>query len=45
MESGSCHWLRLIVKYAKFILDLLKNAASNADVKGLDIDSLFVSHI
>ncbi|KAL5724808.1 60S ribosomal protein L17B [Ranunculus cassubicifolius] len=33
------------VKSAQFILDLLKNAESNADVKGLDVDSLFVSHV
>ncbi|KAL5973043.1 60S ribosomal protein L17A [Asimina triloba] len=32
-------------KSAKFILDLLKNAESNADVKGLDVDTLFISHI
>ncbi|PIA51169.1 hypothetical protein AQUCO_01100183v1 [Aquilegia coerulea] len=33
------------VKSAKFVLDLLKNAESNADVKGLDVDALYVSHI
>ncbi|VFQ79721.1 unnamed protein product [Cuscuta campestris] len=40
------------VKSAKFILDLLKNAESNAEVrtyytlvKGLDVDSLYISHI
>nr|GMC82287.1 60S ribosomal protein L17-2 [Ipomoea batatas] len=33
------------VKSARFILDLLKNAESNAEVKGLDVDSLFISHI
>ncbi|XP_027096230.1 large ribosomal subunit protein uL22y-like [Coffea arabica] len=33
------------VKSASFILDLLKNAESNAEVKGLDVDSLFISHI
>ncbi|WOL16741.1 60S ribosomal protein L17 [Canna indica] len=33
------------MKSAKFILDLLKNAESNAEVKGLDVDTLFVSHI
>ncbi|KAL5574948.1 hypothetical protein UlMin_016647 [Ulmus minor] len=33
------------VKSARFILDLLKNAESNAEVKGLDVDSLYVSHI
>nr|GMD42520.1 60S ribosomal protein L17-2 [Ipomoea batatas] len=33
------------VKSARFILDLLKNAKSNAEVKGLDVDTLFISHI
>ncbi|KAH9776764.1 60S ribosomal protein L17-2 [Citrus sinensis] len=33
------------VKSAKFILDLLKNAESNAEVKGLDVDALYISHI
>ncbi|PVH36644.1 hypothetical protein PAHAL_6G129400 [Panicum hallii] len=33
------------VKSARFILDLLKNAESNAEVKGLDVDTLYVSHI
>nr|GME13984.1 60S ribosomal protein L17-2 [Ipomoea batatas] len=33
------------VKSAKFILDLLKNAESNAEVKGLDVDILYISHI
>ncbi|KAL4192474.1 hypothetical protein AMTRI_Chr06g194450 [Amborella trichopoda] len=33
------------VKSAKFILNLLKSAESNADVKGLDVDTLFISHI
>ncbi|XP_058078003.1 large ribosomal subunit protein uL22y-like [Magnolia sinica] len=32
-------------KSAKFILDVLKNAESNADMKGLDVDTLFVSHV
>eukprot|EP00794_Sanderia_malayensis_P007711 gene7711-8549_t len=32
-------------KSAKFILQLLKNAESNAEVKGLDVDSLVVDHI
>ncbi|XP_064965409.1 large ribosomal subunit protein uL22-like [Musa acuminata AAA Group] len=33
------------LKSARFILDLLKNAESNAEVKGLDVDALFISHI
>ena len=32
-------------KSAKFVLDLLKNAESNAEVKGLDVDALYISHI
>ncbi|XP_068664503.1 large ribosomal subunit protein uL22y-like [Aristolochia californica] len=41
-SNGQGRWP---VKSAKFILDLLKNAESNADVKGLDVDALYVSHI
>ncbi|CAL0314132.1 unnamed protein product [Lupinus luteus] len=33
------------MKSTKFILDLLKNAESNAEVKGLVIDALYISHI
>lgn len=33
------------VKSATHLLDLLKNAEANADVKGLDIAGLVVSHI
>ncbi|KAB2599052.1 60S ribosomal protein L17-2 [Pyrus ussuriensis x Pyrus communis] len=36
-SNGQGRWP---VKSAKFILDLLKNAESNAEVKGLDVDSL-----
>eukprot|EP00741_Cyanophora_paradoxa_P007825 tig00001215_g7571.t1 len=32
-------------KSAEFLLGLLKNAESNAEVKGLDVESLAVSHI
>ncbi|RZC70293.1 hypothetical protein C5167_033419 [Papaver somniferum] len=41
-SNGQGRWP---AKSAKFILDLLKNAESNADVKGLDVDSLYISHI
>ncbi|XP_052166605.1 60S ribosomal protein L17-like [Oryza glaberrima] len=41
-SNGQGRWP---AKSARFILDLLKNAESNADVKGLDVDNLFVSHI
>merc|ERR1712060_350857 len=33
------------VKSCEFLLGLLKNAESNAEVKGLDVENLFVSHI
>ncbi|TKX19645.1 60S ribosomal protein L17 [Elsinoe australis] len=33
------------VKSAEFLLDLLKNAESNADTKGLDTSNLIVKHI
>ncbi|CAA3012163.1 60S ribosomal L17-2 [Olea europaea subsp. europaea] len=41
-SNGQGRWP---VKSANFILDLLKNAESNAEVKGLDVDSLYISHI
>lgn len=33
------------VKSAQFLLELLKNAESNAEFRGLDTDRLFVEHI
>ncbi|KAF9910991.1 60S ribosomal protein L17 [Lobosporangium transversale] len=33
------------VKSVEFVTDLLKNAESNAEVKGLDQDALVVKHI
>ncbi|KAF7124007.1 hypothetical protein RHSIM_Rhsim12G0027600 [Rhododendron simsii] len=41
-SNGQGRWP---AKSAKFILDLLKNAESNAEVKGLDVETLFISHI
>ncbi|THG03132.1 hypothetical protein TEA_002174 [Camellia sinensis var. sinensis] len=41
-SNGQGRWP---VKSAGFILDLLKNAESNAEVKGLDVDTLYISHI
>ena len=41
-SNGQGRWP---VKSAKFILDLLKNAESNDEMKGLDLDSLYISHI
>lgn len=32
-------------KSAEFLLQLLRNAESNADIKGLDVDRLYVEHI
>ncbi|CAN7088768.1 unnamed protein product, partial [Brassica rapa subsp. narinosa] len=34
----------LPVKFTQFRLDLLKNVESNAEVKVLDVDALFISH-
>ncbi|ESW13183.1 hypothetical protein PHAVU_008G174500 [Phaseolus vulgaris] len=41
-SNGQGRWP---VKSAKFILNLLKNAESNAEVKGLNVDALYISHI
>ncbi|KAF3779204.1 60S ribosomal protein L17-2 [Nymphaea thermarum] len=41
-SNGQGRWP---AKSAKFILNLLKSAESNADVKGLDVDQLYISHI
>ncbi|EFJ26852.1 hypothetical protein SELMODRAFT_96251 [Selaginella moellendorffii] len=41
-SNGQGRWP---VKSARFLLALLKNAESNAEVKGLDADTLYVSHI
>merc|ERR1712118_511546 len=40
--ATQCRWP---VKSCKFLLHLLKNAESNAEVKGLDTESLEISHI
>mmetsp|Transcript_17330 Transcript_17330/g.23949 ORF Transcript_17330/g.23949 Transcript_17330/m.23949 type:complete len:187 (+) Transcript_17330:106-666(+) len=40
--NGQARWPK---KSCEFMLGLLKNAESNAEVKGLDVDSLFISHI
>ncbi|KAG4103910.1 50S ribosomal protein L22 [Neocallimastix lanati (nom. inval.)] len=39
---GRCRWP---VKSAEFLLGLLKNAESNAEVKGLNLDNLVIKHI
>ncbi|XP_078166975.1 large ribosomal subunit protein uL22 [Carex rostrata] len=41
-SNGQGRWP---AKSARFVLDLLKNAESNAEVKGLDVDNLYISHI
>ncbi|KAF5782239.1 putative ribosomal protein L22/L17 [Helianthus annuus] len=41
-SNGQGRWP---AKSAKFILDLLKIAEFNAEVKGLDVDALHISHI
>lgn len=33
------------LKSCVYLLDLLRNAESNADAKGLDVDSLYIQHI
>ena len=33
------------VKSCRFLLDLLKNAESNAELKGLDTEGLYIKHI
>merc|ERR1712188_329504 len=44
-KAFKCSQGRWPVKSAQFLLQLLKNAESNADVKGLDVDSLVIDHI
>ncbi|GLD91749.1 hypothetical protein PINS_up000282 [Pythium insidiosum] len=39
--GDKCKWPQ---KATKIILDLVKNAEANAEVKGLDTDKLFISH-
>uniref|UniRef100_A0A8C2MYY2 Large ribosomal subunit protein uL22 n=1 Tax=Cricetulus griseus TaxID=10029 RepID=A0A8C2MYY2_CRIGR len=36
---------RCPIKSAEFLLHMLKNAESNAELKGLDVDSLVIEHI
>ncbi|KAF5839177.1 ribosomal protein L17 component of cytosolic 80S ribosome and 60S large subunit [Dunaliella salina] len=40
--AGQARWP---AKSCEFLLNLLKNAESNAEVKGLDVESLFIDHI
>ncbi|KAI8476281.1 MAG: ribosomal protein L17 component of cytosolic 80S ribosome and 60S large subunit [Monoraphidium minutum] len=44
-EGSTTRQGRWPVKSCEFLLDLLTNAESNAETKGLDVDSLFISHI
>lgn len=41
-SNGQGRWPK---KSCEFLLALLKNAESNADVKGLDTESMYISHI
>merc|ERR1711998_583459 len=40
--ATQCRWPK---KSCEFLLDLLKNAESNAETKGLDVDALEITHI
>merc|ERR1711981_1338558 len=40
--NGQARWPK---KSAQFVLNLLNNAEANAELKSLDIDKLFISHI
>merc|ERR1712189_79145 len=44
-KAHGCSQGRWPIKSAEFLLQLLKSAESNADVKGLDVDSLVIDHI
>lgn len=44
-EGSTTRQGRWPVKSCEFLLNLLKNAESNAEVKGLDLDALYISHI
>jgi large subunit ribosomal protein L17e len=44
-EGSTTRQGRWPVKSCEFLLNLLKNAESNAEVKGLDVDALYISHI
>merc|ERR1712183_863402 len=44
-KAHGCSQGRWPIKSDEFLLQLLKNAESNADVKGLDVDSLVIDHI
>eukprot|EP00954_Amorphochlora_amoebiformis_P028454 1391692-Amorphochlora_amoeboformis.AAC.3 len=40
--ATQCRWP---VKSCKFLLDLLTNAESNAEINGLEVESLMITHI
>ena len=44
-NSGPGHRVGGQKKSAEFLLHMLKNAESNAELKGLDVDSLVIEHI
>ena len=44
-NGGAGHRVCGPPKYAEFLLHMLKNADSNAEFQGLDVDSLVIVHI
>ncbi|GBF96770.1 60S ribosomal protein L17 [Raphidocelis subcapitata] len=44
-EGSTTRQGRWPVKSCEFLLNLLTNAESNAETKGLDVDALFISHV
>ena len=46
-QAKQCVWMqgRWPKKSAEFLLHMLKNAESNAELKGIDVDSLVIEHI
>ena len=44
-NSGAGHRVRGPKRSAEFLLHMLKNADSNDELQGLDVDSLVIEHI
>lgn len=44
-KKYKCSQGRFPEKSCRFMLGLLRNAENNADVKGLDVDRMYISHI
>ncbi|KAJ4905391.1 60S ribosomal protein L17-1 [Raphanus sativus] len=45
MQSSGIQKIKVTVKSTQFRLDVFKNVESNAEVKVLDVDAFFISHI